>query len=129
MGRALVFRWLTNAAALGLTSWLFAGIQVSGVVSLLLASLALAVLNAVVRPLLLLITLPLTVVTLGAFLFVVNAIVLKLAAALVIGFQVSGFWTALFGAVTLSLINIVTGALLRDRNDPELLYVEYRRHG
>ena len=126
MGRTLLLRWLTNAAALWATSWLFSGIHVGGVISLLVASLALALLNAVVRPFLLLVTLPLSVVTLGGFIFVVNAIVLKLAAFFVTGFQVSGFWTALFGAITLSILNGVFGALVRERDDPELIYVEYR---
>lgn len=123
----LILRWLTTAAALWLTSLLFSGIRVGGVFSLLLASLALAILNAVVRPLLLLATLPLTLITLGAFIFVVNAIVLKLAAFFVIGFEVSGFWTALFGAIALSIIHLLLNAVIGDRDTPEYLYIEYRR--
>jgi putative membrane protein len=124
---ALLLRWLTMAAAIWLTSLLFDGIQVSGIFALLLASLALAVLNALVRPLLLLVTLPLTIVTLGMFVFVVNAAVLKLAAFFVPGFQVSGFWTALFGAIALSVLNMILSALLGDRSQPEYIYIEHRR--
>ncbi len=122
----LLLRWLTSAAAIWLTSLMFSGIQVSGILSLLLASLALGVLNALVRPLLLLVTLPLTVVTLGFFVFVVNALVLKLAAFTVPGFEVVGFWTALFGAIALSLFHMVLGSFLRDRSQPEYVYIEYR---
>jgi putative membrane protein len=123
----LLLRWLTTAAAIWLTSLLFSGIRVSGIFSLLLASLALAVLNALVRPILLLVTLPLTVVTLGLFVFVINAVVLKLAAFFVIGFEVSGFWTALFGAIALSILHTLLGALLGDRDTPEYVYIEHRR--
>ena len=123
----LLLRWLTMAAAIWLTSLLFDGIQVSGIFALFLASLALAVLNALVRPLLLLVTLPLTIVTLGMFVFVVNAAVLKLAAFFVPGFQVSGFWTALFGAIALSVLNMILSALLGDRSQPEYIYIEHRR--
>jgi len=123
----LILRWLTTAAALWLTSQLFAGIQVGGTTSLLMASLALAILNALVRPVLLLVTLPLTVVTLGLFVFVVNAIVLKLAAAFVAGFQVEGFFTALFGAIVLSTLNMVLNSLLRDRTQTEYIYIDTRR--
>lgn len=109
-----------------ITSLFFDGIQIGGVFSLLFAALALAALNTVVRPLLLLVTLPLTVVSLGLFVFVVNAIVLKLAAALVIGFQVKGFFTALFGAVILSVVNLILTSLLGDRDTPEYVYIERR---
>ena len=122
----LLLRWLTSAAALWLTSLMFDGIHVGGIVSLLLASLALGALNALVRPLLLLVTLPLTVVTLGCFVFVINALVLKLAAFTVPGFEVVGFWTALFGAIVLSLVHMVLGSFLRDRGKIEYVYVEYR---
>lgn len=123
----LLLRWLTMAAAIWLTSLLFDGIQVGGLLAVLLASLALAVLNALVRPILLLVTLPLTVVTLGLFVFVVNAAVLKLAAFFVPGFQVTGFWTALFGAIVLSVLNMALNAVLGDRSPPEYVYIEHRR--
>ncbi len=123
----LILRWLSSAAAIWVTSLLFSGIQVSGVASILLASLALAVLNTVLRPLLLLVTLPLTVVTLGFFVFIVNAVVLKAAAFVVPGFDVVGFWTALFGAVVLSCLNMVLNSVLGDRSRSEFIYVEHRQ--
>lgn len=123
----LLLRWLTTAVAIWLTSLMFSGIRVSGLVAILLASLALAVLNTLVRPLLLLVTLPLTIVTLGLFVFVVNAVMLKLAASIVPGFAVVGFWTALFGAIALSVLNMLLSALLRDRSRPEYVYIEHRR--
>ncbi len=123
----LILRWLTSAAAIWLTSLLFSGIQVSGIASILLASLALAVLNTALRPLLLLVTLPLTVVTLGFFVFIVNAVVLKAAAFLVPGFDVVGFWTALFGAVVLSFLNMLLNSVLSDRSRSEFIYIEHRQ--
>ncbi len=122
----LILRWLMAAAAIWLTSLLFGGIQVSGFGALLLASLALAVLNTLVRPVLLLVTLPLTVVTLGLFVFVVNAVMLKLAAFFVPGFVVTGFWTALFGAAVLSFVNMLLSSLLGERNKVEYVYIEHR---
>ncbi len=111
--RGLVIRWLVSAAALYLTSLVVRGIEVQGVGSLFFAAATIGILNAVVRPLILLLTLPLNIVTLGLFTLVVNAAMLKLASEVVRGFEVHGFWSALGGWLLLSLftflINIVIG--------------------
>jgi putative membrane protein len=82
------------------------GIEVRDWVSALLAALVLCVVNAVVRPVLVVLTLPLTIVTLGLFLFVVNALMLQLAAYFVPGFKVAGFGAALLGSLLLTILNI-----------------------
>lgn len=125
--RNLSLRWISCACALWLTSGLFNGIQIHGVLPLLATAMVLGILNTLIRPLLLLLTLPLTVVTLGLFIFLINAFILKLAAGLVPGVQVHGFWTALFGALVLSLFNIVLNAFIADRGKVEYLYIDYRR--
>ncbi len=111
--RGLVIRWLVSAVALYLTSLVVRGIEVQGVGSLFFAAATIGILNAVVRPLILLLTLPLNIVTLGLFTLVVNAAMLKLASEVVRGFEVHGFWSALGGWLLLSLftflINIVIG--------------------
>ncbi len=111
--RGLVIRWLVSAAALYLTSLVVRGIEVQGVGSLFFAAATIGILNAVVRPLILLLTLPLNIVTLGLFTLVVNAAMLKLASEVVRGFEVHGFWSALGGWLLLSLftflINVVIG--------------------
>lgn len=81
------------------------GIEVDGFVNALLAGLALGVINALLKPLLLVLTLPITVLTLGLFLLVINALLLRLAAAVVPGFRVSGFAAAFWGALLLSIFS------------------------
>ena len=111
--RGLVIRWVVSAVALYLTSLVVRGIEVQGIGSLFFAAATIGILNAVVRPLILLLTLPLNILTLGLFTLVVNAAMLKLASEVVRGFEVHGFWSALGGWLLLSLftflINVVTG--------------------
>jgi len=111
--RGLVIRWVVSAVALYLTSLVVRGIEVQGIGSLFFAAASIGILNAVVRPLILLLTLPLNIVTLGLFTLVVNAAMLKLASEVVRGFEVHGFWSALGGWLLLSLftflINVVIG--------------------
>ena len=108
-----MIRWLVSAAALYLTSLIVRGIEVHGVGSLLFAAATIGILNALVRPVILLLTLPLNILTLGLFTLVVNAAMLKLASEVVRGFEVHGFWSALGGWLLLSfftfLINVAIG--------------------
>lgn len=104
--RGLIFRWLINAAALGITSWIIKGIQVKGPASLLMAALVLGLLNAFVRPILLFFTFPLNLLTLGLFTFVINAFLLLLVSRVVEGFEITSFWSAFTGAILLSLISL-----------------------
>jgi putative membrane protein len=87
------------------------GVQVSGFGAALIGALILGLVNAFVRPVMILLTLPLTIVTLGLFLFVVNALMFWLVAALVPGFQISGFGAALFGSLLLTVLNILIDRL------------------
>ncbi len=103
----MLVRWLVNAAALYLTALLLPGIRLRGLVATLLAAAVLGIVNAVLRPLLLLLSLPLNLVTLGLFTFVINALLLLLTAALVPGFEVRGFWPAVLGAVVLGAISFL----------------------
>lgn len=111
---SLLVRWLFNAIALFATAYLLDGIYVSGPAAALMASLVLGIANAVIRPLFLLLTLPINLLTLGLFTFVVNGIMLKLAAALVGGFYVQGFFTAIIGSIVLSIISYLLSALVKD---------------
>lgn len=111
-------RWLVslavNAAALIVADWLLQGIYISGVLSAVLAALVLGVVNTLIRPLLILITLPLTAVTLGLFIFVVNALTFALAAFLVPGFHVYSFGGAFWGAIITSLVSWLLNGLVND---------------
>ena len=114
----LIVRVVLNAFALYVADYLLDGIALAGLGSALIAGLVLGVVNAIVRPVLLLLTLPFTLLTLGLFIFVVNAICLALTAALVPGFSVSGFWPALGGALIVSLVSWVLSAALPDNRAP-----------
>jgi putative membrane protein len=97
--RGVLLRWLVLTAAVLTASWLLEGIRVSGVFPAILAAALLGILNAILRPLLILLTLPLNILTLGLFTFVINALMLLIVSAIIPGFDVRGFWTAVFGAL------------------------------
>ena len=120
-------RWIVGAAGLWVAASLVSGIEFSGMGSLVIAALVLGILNAVVRPILILLTLPVTVVTLGLFLFVINAGLLKLTSALVTGFQVQGFWAAVFGALVMGLTSLVLNVFINDRGGVSQISVEVYR--
>jgi putative membrane protein len=105
---ALLLRWLVNAAALMLVAYLYPGVQVDSPGAAILAAIVLGLVNAVVRPILLVLTLPVTILTLGLFIFVINALMFWLASGIVGGFHVTGFWAALIGSILYSLITLVT---------------------
>src|SRR6186997_2599464 len=107
-------RVLLNALAIGVAAWLVPGVQLSGLFPAIIAGILLGFVNALVRPILILLTLPFTLVTLGLFLFVVNAICFGLTAALVPGFDLSGFSAAFFGALVVTLVSWVVSALIAD---------------
>lgn len=101
----LLFIWLLNAVALLVVAYILPGITVASFGSALIAALVLGLLNTLVKPLLILLTLPITIVTLGLFLLVLNALVFWFAGSILKGFQVNGFWWALLGAFVYSIIS------------------------
>jgi putative membrane protein len=110
--KRLLVHLLVNALLLLLVSQFVNGIHINGFGNALLAALVLGVVNFLVRPILILITLPVTILTLGLFLFVVNALMLELTSLLVPGFVVASFVSALVAAVLLGLFNLVVSALM-----------------
>jgi len=121
--RGLLVRWLVSACALYLTSLIVPGIRVSGVAAALFAAAILGLLNAFVRPLVVLLTLPLTIVTLGLFILVVNGGMLWLASSVVRGFEVSGFGAALLGWLLLSLFTFGINLLIGDHGHVEVIRI------
>lgn len=107
-------QWGITALSLWVASLVFNGIRFSGTSSLIVSALLLGFANAVLRPLLIVLTLPLTLVTLGFFLLVINALMLLLVAKLVDGFKISGFWTAFFASLFISLLSMALGSLVPD---------------
>ena len=108
----LLLRWLLSAAALLLVAYVYQGVEVKSFTAALIAALVIGLLNAVVRPVLVLLTLPVTVLTLGLFLFVINALMFWAAASVLDGFQVGGFTAALIGSLIYSLIGMVIDSAL-----------------
>ncbi len=107
----ILLHWLVLAVALGLTGFLLSGVEITSPGSLLASALVLGFLNAILKPVLVLLTLPITVLTLGIFYLVLNAILFALASVLVPGFTVSGFGSAFLGAIVMSLLSTFLGAL------------------
>ena len=103
----LIVRWILLAAALLLVAYLYSGVSVTSFGSAMIAALVLGLLNTIVRPLLVLLTLPVTLLTLGLFLFVINALMFWAAASLLDGFNVPGFGAALIGSLLYSLCGMV----------------------
>lgn len=111
----LILLWILNAVALLAVAYVMPSIHVASFGSALLAALLLGLVNAVLRPLLLLLTLPATLLTLGLFIFVINGLMFWLAGSLLEGFVVSGFWPAVFGSLLYSMISWILSSLLSIR--------------
>jgi putative membrane protein len=109
---AFLLHLVLTAALLLLIAKLVSGIQIGGWGPALLGALVLGLVNAIVRPLMVFLTFPLTIITLGLFLFVINALVLLLVAALVPGMRIQGFGPALLGSLLLTLLNVVISIII-----------------
>ena len=111
----LLLKWLVSAVALIIVAYVVPGFTVSGIKAALIAALVIGLLNATIGLILKVVTFPLTLLTLGIFWFVINAVVIELASALVDGFEVANFWWAFVGAIVLAIVNMVLHALIPDR--------------
>jgi len=108
----LLLVWLINALALMAVAYLMPSIHVSSFGAALVAALVLGLLNAIVRPVLVLLTLPVTILTLGLFIFVLNGLLFWMVGTWLEGFEVAGFWAAVLGAIVFSLISWALSALV-----------------
>ena len=104
--------WAITGLSLWIASYLFRGLKFDSTGALVVSALLLGFANAVVKPLLIVLTLPLTLLTFGLFLLVINALMILLVSALVRGFKVSGFWTAFFASIFISLLSIAIGSMV-----------------
>ncbi len=121
---AFMLRWGATALAIGVAAQVLPGIQVDGVWAAIVAALFVGLVNVTLRPILLLLTLPLTVVTLGLFALVVNGAMLALVASVVKGVHVAGFWSAVLGAAVISLVGGFLTWVMQPRSN---FHVEVRR--
>ena len=123
----ITIRWLTLTLAIIVTAYLVGGIQVSGFWSALFAAAVLGILNAFFRPIILILTLPINILTMGLFTFVINAVLLKMASGVISGFNVEGFWPAVFGSLLISVVSWLINGFISDRGSVE--YIDLKNRG
>jgi len=104
---SFIGRILLTSVASVISAYVLPGVHIDGFLTAIIVALVLAFLNSIVKPVLILLTIPVTIVTLGLFLLVINAIIIEFAAYLVEGFSVDGFWSALFFSLILSILNAI----------------------
>jgi putative membrane protein len=109
---SLFIHWLVSAASLMIVAYLIPGIRLTGVGAAIIAPIVIGLVNATLGFVLKILTFPLTILTLGIFWLVINALMLQLAAFLVPGFFIAGFWTAFFGAIVMSFVSMILRSLL-----------------
>lgn len=127
--RGLIVRWLILTGAILFASYLINGIVVSGFFGALMAAAFLGVLNVFFRPVLLLLTLPINVLTLGLFTFVVNALLLMMVSGVIPGFEVHGFRSAVFGALVISAFNWILSSLINEKGRIEAIDLRRDKDG
>ncbi len=123
----IILRTLIIALGIWLADYLVPGVSARSTGALIWAAIALGLINAFVRPVLVLLTLPFTIVTLGLFLLFLNAGMLNLAGWLVDGFDVVGFWSAVFGAIVISLVSAICSKFIGPKGRYEVLVIQRRR--
>jgi putative membrane protein len=127
--RGLLLRWLILTVSILLASYIIEGIRVGGFFSAFFAAAILGVLNAFFRPVLLILTLPINILTLGLFTFVINAMLLKMAAGVITGFEVYGFWSAVLGSLIISLVSWFLNSFMNDQGRIEVVDLKRRHDG
>lgn len=127
--RGLMIRWAVSALSLGLTAWLLPGIRLGGVFSAFVAAAFLGIFNAVLRPILLILTLPINILSLGLFTLVINGLMLQLVASVIKGVEIDGFGWAIVGSLVLGIINWAVNALIGDQGSVEVIELRRRRDG
>jgi putative membrane protein len=114
---SLLLTWLINALALLIIPYVIPSIKIRGFGTALVIAIVLGLINTLLRPVLVLLTLPVTIITLGLFILIINALLFQFAAWLLKGFEVTGFWAAFFGSILYSIISWILSALIFGRRD------------
>ncbi len=110
--KKFLIRWLINTVAILIVAKLLKGIIIDGVVAAFAGAFIFGIINSFIRPALVILSFPLTILTLGLFTFVINGLMLLLSAAVIPGFVISGFWTAFLGAILISIFSAIISAIL-----------------
>ena len=122
----ITIRWLTLTLAIIVTSYLLDGIQVGGFWSAFFAAAVLGILNAFFRPIILILTLPINILTMGLFTFAINALLLMMASGIISGFHVAGFWSAVFGALLISVVSWLINGFISERGTVEYINLKHK---
>ena len=125
--KGLLIRWLILTAAIMVASYLIDDIRVRGFSSAFFTAAIVGLLNAFFRPILLILTLPINILTLGLFTFVINALILKMASGVIPGFDVDGFWSAVFGSLIISAVNWFLTSFINEQGRVE--YIDLKQKG
>lgn len=125
--RGILLRWLVQTLAILVAAGLLDGIRINGFFSALFAAAILGILNALLRPLLLILTLPINILTFGLFTFVINALMLMMASGVIGGLEVAGFWSALGASLLISLVSWFLNSFISERGT--VGYIDLRRSG
>ena len=122
----LVIRWLVLTVAILITSYLIEGIVVTGFFTAIFAAAVLGILNAFFRPIAIILTLPINILSLGLFTFVINAIMIKMAASIIPGFSVHGFWAAVLGALLVSVISWILNSFINEKGSVQYIQLKHK---
>ncbi len=122
----LFIRWLVLTAAIMFTSYVLDGIHVGGFFSAFWAAAILGILNAFFRPILIVLTLPINILSFGLFTFVINALLLKMTSGVIAGFDVYGFWSAVFGSLIISVVSWLLSSFINERGHVEYIDLKKR---
>lgn len=121
----ILIRWLILTFSIIASAYLLDGIQVSGFISAFFAAAILGILNAFFRPILFILTLPINILSLGLFTFVINAVMLLMVSGMMPGFEVNGFWSAVFGSLFISLVSWALTSFINERGT--IQYIDLRK--
>lgn len=125
--KGIFTRWLILTGAIMFASYLLDGIRVSSFFSAFFAAAMLGILNAFFRPIVIILTLPINLLSLGLFTFVINALMLKMASGVISGFEVYGFWSAVFGSLVISVVSWLVSSFINERGTVE--YIDLKHKG
>ena len=125
--KGILIRWMILTVAIMFASYMIAGIQVKNFFSAFFAAAILGILNAFFRPILILLTLPINILTLGLFTFIINALLLKMASGVISGFEIYGFWSAVFGSLIISVVSWILSSFINEKGS--VGYIDLKKKG
>ena len=119
--RGLLIKWIINSLAILIVTYIVKGIEVASPVTVIVVAFVLGIINAFLRPLIILITLPISIFTFGLFIFFINGFLFYAVSKIVKGFVIAGFWPAFFGALLFSIISLLLSLLVNEKGRIEII--------